>query len=784
MMKAYLFRSTRLIIFQIFSFGLSTTAQPFIEFQKSYGGSESEGATGGIRNQIGGYTLVGSTVSTDGQVTGYHPGACPNGFACEDIWVVNTDSLGNIIWEHCYGGSGEDYPTSIAPTMDGGSIICSSTESIDGDVTGNIGVGSQASWIIKLNALGALQWEKCIGFSHYDYPFDIIATFDGGYVFCGDANHSGATNAWVVKLDSAGNVLWSREYGGSGDEWAWSIIQTYDSGYAFIGRTWSYDLQLSGSGHHGWSDYMLARLDPNGNLLWAKCFGGSSYEEGYDLKQTPDSGFILVGHTGSRDGQVSFNHDSSYADIWVVKTDKVGNLEWEKSIGGSELDYGVSVLVLADSSYLVSGHVTSWDGDAITNHGGFDFLLTKLDYSGQLIWSQCYGGAGSDANGGIIEAGQNRWMMYGSSSHNSGDVSGNHGSADFWLVKLYKHPPVEAGIHLIPIEEICILSDSEQVSIMVINNGESNFYNFSVSYSVNGVSWVTEFITDTVQPQDTLHYIFQTPADLSAIGHYRITANVSVAGDIHAFNDSSSFEVNSINHLIVPLSMGFEDHEINTGWYSHDLDGDGRTGIFNTHRPHSGSKDYTFWAAITLTPDNVLWRSCIDLNASSNYVLSYWTRVYDSTYPYSLEVYLNTVPELAGATLISTAPVATDTVYHQIFSAFTVPQSGTYYIGFRAFAFNTTSLLYLDDILIDFNTSISENETRPDLIIFPNPATGHITVHGLKLNDEIKVFGIAANLVMQVTASHTQEKISLSGITPGMYLIEVEGARRAKFVKN
>jgi len=86
--------------------------------------------------------------------------------------------------------------------------------------------------------------------------------------------------------------------------------------------------------------------------------------------------------------------------------------------------------------------------------------------------------------------------------------------------------------------------------------------------------------------------------------------------------------------------------------------------------------------------------------------------------------------------------------------------------------------------VIDINTSISEYEKQPDVLIFPNPATGHITVHGLKLNDEIKVFGIAANLVMQVTASHTQEKISLSGITPGMYLIEVEGARRAKFVKN
>jgi len=783
------------LLYFLFSIEASSS-QPLIEWQKCFVGSSTESPIGIITNRDGGYTLAGLSY---GQVSGYHPGTCWSGLPCPDFLVVNTDSIGNQRWAKCFGSTGYDLAYSIASAWDGGSIVCGYTESDDGDVSGYYGSGD--AWVVKLDSMGNLQWQRCYGGSKAEFAYKIIPTFDYGYIMAASAQSvdgdvpgnrdprnydstitSVGEDVWIVKLDSLGNIQWSKIYGSQSQEWPYDIIQTSDGGYAFLG--WTLGGSEDVSGNHGIRDYWLGRIDSVGNLLWAKCYGGSGWDEGNALKQTPDSGFILVGFTLSHDGDVSANLDSSRWQIWVVKTDKLGNLEWEKSIGGSGTDNGLYVLVLPDSGYLIGGDVSSTDGDVTNNHGSSDVFLAKLSQSGQLEWAKCFGGAGTEAGIGLIEADANKLMLLGSAEFDHGDVSGTHGYGDLWLLKLYEPSPIEAVIGMEPITGSCTLSDTQQVSVSIMNIGELEFYDFQVSYAINGGIPVTEIVSDTLQPGDTLLYSFNTRADFSIPGSYILSVNVTVSGDAHAFNDNAETEVISVDHLSIPVNMGFENHEILAGYTVIDLDVDGRSGSISTLFPNSGSNSFTFWPAITFTPDNMLWTSCIDLSAGTNYFLSYWMKEYDSLYPYELEVWLNTLPGLTGATLVSSPPVPTDTFHHHITEPFTVPQTGTYYIGFRAFASAGTAALFLDDIVIDINTSISENETRLDLIIFPNPATDHLTVHGLKLNDEIKVFGIAANLMMQVTASHTQEKISLNGITPGMYLIEVGGARRAKFVKN
>jgi len=686
--------SIRLYLFFLIlssSYCSSAYGQPLIEFEKSYGGSGGDVIRGAIQNSIGGYTLAGVTFSADGQVTGYHPGLCVNSPGCSDFWVVNTDSIGNILWESCFGGADHDVCFSIASARDGGSIICGYTQSDNGDVSGF--KGYYDAWVIMLDSLGNLDWQKCYGGTSIDVADDIIRTNDGGYIICGSSGstdydlgmahlpHYGSNNLWVLKLDSIGNIEWNRGYGGSNADFGNSIVQTYDGGYAFIGSSRSDDVHFSGSGHHGLEDMVLGKIDSIGNFNWARCFGGSDDDIGYGLQQTPDSGFIMVGLTSSIDGQVSSNHDSDFVDIWVVKTDKIGNLEWEKCLGGIFWDEGFSALVLEDSTYLIGGTVGSFDGDVTNNHGGDDHFLVKLDYSGQIIWTQCYGGYGSDQNAGLIQTETDEWVMFGSSGNNSGDVSTNHGMYDFWLLKLYDPSPIEASIILDSIDQSCTLSDSEHIKIRIANLGEYDFYNFPVSYSVNGAMPVSEIIADTLLPGDTLLYTFQTTADLSILGIYNLKVSVNVSGDAHAFNDSTSTEVVSIEHLTVPWSMGFEGHEIFTGWYSYDLDADGYSGSITSYYPHNGSKTYSFLPAYTLFPHNQLWTPCIDLNVSNDYLMSYWIKEYDAQYPYSLEVYLNSTPDLSGASLISSPPISADSSYHQIFAPFTVSQSGTYYIA-------------------------------------------------------------------------------------------------------
>ncbi len=451
------------LFFLAFILTNSIFCQPRIELQKSFGGSESENSGGVIMNRNGGFTIAGSSNSTNGQVTGLHPGVCSFG-VCQDFWIVKTDSLGNLLWQSCFGGTEDDAAYSIAPTRDGGSISCGYTGSSDGDVTGNHvipGIPEWDAWVVKLDSLGNLLWKRCYGGSKGEFAFSIIPTFDSSFVMAGYAystdgdvpgNHrpnpppgGQTTDAWVVKLDSVGNIQWSKNYGSMGDEVVHSIIQTFDSGYAFLAVTNSIGGDVTCN--HGYKDYWLVRLDRNGNILWNNCFGGSDEDQGYSLKQTLDSGFILVGMAGSVDGDVSFRHDSIYADIWIVKTDQFGILEWEKSLGGTNYDVGTSVVLLTDSTYLVGASVLSTDRDVSGNHGSADFYLAKINQTGQLEWSKCYGGGGADWNSGLIDAGPQSWMMVGYTDSNSGDVSGNHGSEDYWAVKLTDIPVSVSDIY-------------------------------------------------------------------------------------------------------------------------------------------------------------------------------------------------------------------------------------------------------------------------------------------------------------------------------------------------
>lgn len=414
-------------------------AQPVIVSQHCYGGSLLEYPGGAFVSSSGKITIGGASNSNDGQVTGLHPGVCFNG-NCGDFWVVNIDSLGSIIWQKCYGGSDDDEGFSIAPSWNNGAVSCGFTSSNDGDVSGSH--GSWDAWILCTDSTGNLLWQKCYGGSNDELPYDIITTYDSGYVFCGwtmsnngdvQSNH-GSQDVWVVKIDRLGNIEWSSTYGGSAQDWSVSIVQTYDSGFAFLGTTYSGDGDVTGI--HNSPDYWLGKISKNGSLQWQKCYGGSSVDNGYSLKQCPDSGFILTGRTMSNDGDVTFNHDNTHYDIWTVKTDKYGNIEWQKSLGGTSYEVGMSVDISNDSSYIVGAYTLSTDGDIVGFHGGIDYYMAKLSSTGQFEWGKCFGGGGDDNFQKLIKYGDRDWLMVGSTSSNNGDVSGNHGQDDYWLCRV------------------------------------------------------------------------------------------------------------------------------------------------------------------------------------------------------------------------------------------------------------------------------------------------------------------------------------------------------------
>jgi gliding motility-associated-like protein len=351
-----------------------------------------------------------------------------------------------IVWQKCYGSFNGDYTQTIRPTSDGGYIVAGYTESNGGDVVGYHGnLYINDIWILKLKADGSIEWQKCLGGDYMETGADIRQTPDGGYIVAGTGsskncsitgNHGGL-DYWVVKLDSKGDIKWQKMLGGSANEYAYSIDITNDGGYVVTGETESNDGDVKGN--HGLRDYWVVKLDGNGILQWQKCLGGSKDEESYSIRATNDGGCIVAGYTESSDGDVTTNYGKR--DYWVAKLNNTGNLQWQKSLGGSEFDGAWSVQLTPDGGYIVAGYSSSNDGNVSGNHNGLgpgdqDFWVVKLGSDGTLQWQKCYGGDKNEIAYYIQTTSDGGYLVAGSSESSNGDLSCNAGITDMWVIKI------------------------------------------------------------------------------------------------------------------------------------------------------------------------------------------------------------------------------------------------------------------------------------------------------------------------------------------------------------
>jgi hypothetical protein len=228
-------------------------------------------------------------------------------------------------------------------------------------------------------------------------------------------------------------INWQQCYGGSDDDIGTRIAKAKD-GYYLFGTTISLDGQVTGN--HGISDYWVIKTDTMGNLLWSKTYGGSSYDELKQVKPTADGGFILFGESFSTDGDVQGNHGGF--DYWVVKIDSLGNLLWQKCLGGSYNELAGDFDTTPDSGFICIGAALSNDGDVTGNHGNYDYWVVKLDKNGNIKRETCFGGSFPDLGLSITSTNDGGAILSGWTGLNDGDVQCNYhgGQSDAWIVKL------------------------------------------------------------------------------------------------------------------------------------------------------------------------------------------------------------------------------------------------------------------------------------------------------------------------------------------------------------
>lgn len=348
------------------------------QWQKVYGGSDDDRGEDLITTNDGGYAILGSSKSNDGDVS--------NNSGSNDFWVAKLDASGTIIWEKSFGYVGADSAFSIIQTQDNGFLLSGVLDVSASDGAGNNRMNMERHaggdyWVIKIDAMGELQWSRYFGGTFTDTAYDSVQTQDGNFLIMGSSdsddvdinNNKGTYDFWVVKLNNTGTLLWEKSFGGTEIDEARAITTTADGNFFIAGDSRSNDIDLSTN--NGAADVWIIKINSDGDLLWEKTFGGSSFDGVKAIYKTQNNEFLVAGNSRSSDGNLTKNNGQN--DAWIFKINAQGNVMWQKTIGGNDVDLLMGITELNNGSIVGVGNSNSSDIDISENKGFSDVLIIK-----------------------------------------------------------------------------------------------------------------------------------------------------------------------------------------------------------------------------------------------------------------------------------------------------------------------------------------------------------------------------------------------------------------------
>jgi len=521
-----------------------------IQWQGCYGGSENE-AEGGLIQTNNGYIILGTTGSNDGNVSNFH--------GDQDIWVVSIDSLGNLLWERAYGGSETEYASNIIKDNDGYYYFGGWVYSNDGDVQSGTH-GGYDRWIVKIDGEGNIIWERCYGGSMTDYGGFLKLLNNGnilvyGATFSDDGDvpvNYGYLDNWLMIINTDGDIIESRVYGNINQNNIFDIIETSDGGFFFASKADVAQGMVQGE-PHGLTDVWVVKLDSAMDIEWQKMYGGSKDDYGYQGVLELDDGYIFLASTNSNDFDVSGYHytPGENADIWAVRIDTIGNIQWQRCLGGSDWEFSGTIHHSEEGGFVIFAETTSNNGDVSGNNswpGKHDIWMVKLSADGELEWQECYGGNGNERIfKGVLKKSEYDYVVAGRASHNSGDVDCNlHGNEDFWVFEIKdcsQYMPQTPNQPSGP-DTLCYTTDSTSI------------YSINQATGAWGYEWKIEPENAGILLQDSL----------SAYVTWNQQYEGEVAVSARSFNDCGNSDWSTEKTTYVYNCVGIE--EINTAGYA------------------------------------------------------------------------------------------------------------------------------------------------------------------------------------------------------------------------
>ena len=482
--------------------------------------------------------------------TNYHGSA--------DIWVIRTDNQHNMIWEKCFGGSDADNPRKIVQVTDTSFYIFGSTWSVDGDVVSGT-YGFNDVWVIKINGQGDILWEQTYGSPYYEEPKDLIVTPDGGFVFTnrvgsdgGDiSQYFGLYDVWMCKCDADGNIEWEKTLGNEGMDNGVSMIINKKGNILMIGAVQWPEGMVTCNPQGEYGNVWLVELDMSGNNVWQECYGGSYYEMGIKIVEV-DNGYIFTGGAYSNDGDVSGHHgptgEGGKSDIWVVKIDTLGEIIWQKCLGGTGQDAPSAIFTNENGDIVIFGDTSSSDGDVSGNNsnpGNNDVWIAKLDANGELLRQQCNGGRGDEYTNihSVAKINDYRYIISSRSPHSSGSVQCTiaENDIDAWFFEIKDCEYYAPAIPAMPEgpAEVCTVTTTQST------------YTTQPATNSHGYVWELTPVTAGILTQDS------TMATVIWDTSFKGTAGLRVFN----FNDCGSSAWSETLEINVETCIGINDIE-------------------------------------------------------------------------------------------------------------------------------------------------------------------------------------------------------------------------------
>lgn len=803
-----------------------------IQWQETIGGSSDDILESICQTADGGYILGGwSNSNVSGDKT-------ENSNGSYDYWVVKVNSTGTIQWQNTIGGSSSDQLHAIRQTHDGGYILGGySISNISGDKSENR-IGVNDYWIVKIDSLGIIQWQNTIGGVNEEYLYSIQQTADGGYILGGNSssgisgdkteNSNGIDDYWIVKVDSLGVIQWQNTIGGGSGDYLNSVQLTSDGGYILGGKSAS---NISGDkteNSNGNGDFWIVKVDSLGDILWQNTIGASIMDDLQYVQQTNDGGYILGGFSDSNISGDKTENSNGRRDYWIVKTDGVGNIQWQNTIGGSGDDELYAIQQTTNGGYILGGSsFSNISGDKTENSsGGTDFWIVKLTGKYNLISGKAFADLNSN---GIQDGGEPALPGKKITEQVTGRFSFSQANGEYVVSVLdtgnytvyplaqqwYSPNPLSHSVGFSGINQTDSLNDfayqplgpHEDVWVKLTPLGQfrSGFKAwYRIDYGNMG--------TTTVSPNLTFYHPSSISLDSASVSPALVAAD-SVAWSLPALSPFQSGSILMRVNVSLGLPLGTAINSITS------IDP-----FFSDDDQSNNTNSWSVQVTGSFDPNDILVDKAIitttqlSANPWLEYIIRFQNTGNDTAFTVKILNMIDTNKlDISSIEFLNAShPVNINWINYQRnmefkFENILLPDSTTNEAlshGFVRYRIQPKTNLIAGDtipniaaIYFDFNEPIitntaktiivlptgleGANTTPGKLLVFPNPAENSINISGIQLENgkaQLRLMDIYGKLILEKTISETTAKLETNQLAKGVYLIEL-GGRRATFVK-